>query len=133
VLFRSWHGRYEYRIVVQEGERLTLQPVLSSLGLPDLRRVPVRPGVPGVRADHKLGSLVEVAFTNADPARPVVVSFDDADASGFLPDELLVEADGLVKIGPTPRLGAARLNDIVVCGGFGGTITTVLGVGVEVG
>jgi hypothetical protein len=127
-----WHGRYEYRVVIQEGERLSLQPVLTSLGLPDVRRVRVRPGVPGAKASHHLGALVEVAFVNADPSRPVVVSFDDADAPGYLPDDLYLDADDTVTLGasadhthlgPTTRYAAARKGDAVVCGGFGGTIT----------
>lgn len=92
-----YRGLYEYRIVSQDGERLNLQAVRVSVGLPDLGRVPVRPGVPGCRADHVLGSLVLVAFVNADPARPVVVAFDDPDSPGFVPDELhLANADGRV-------------------------------------
>lgn len=83
-----WAGVYEYRIVQQHSERLDLQPVLSSLGLPDLPLVRVRPGIPGAKADHKLGALVLVAFANRDPARPVIVSFDDADSPGFIPDSV---------------------------------------------
>jgi len=87
-----YRGVWEYRIVSQSGERLALQPVRVSTGMPDLHAVRVRPGVPGVRADHALGSRVLVTFVDADPARPVVVGFEDADSSGFEPDELLVDA-----------------------------------------
>lgn len=126
-----YHGRYEYRVVVQDGERLALQPVLSSLGLPDLRRVKVRPGVPGAKATHTLGSLVEVAFVNADPARPVVVSFDDAESSSFLPTKLDLDALAVsvgssslsTTLGPAPQLGVARLTDAVQAGPFVGGIT----------
>lgn len=78
----------EYRIVTQEDDRLNLQPVLVSTGLPSLSRVRVRPGLPGCRAEHALGSQVLVQFVNADPAKPVVVAFDDAEAQGFRPEEL---------------------------------------------
>lgn len=86
-----YRGVSEFRVATQEGERLNLQPVLTSLGLPSLRRVPVRPGVPGVKATHLLGSRVLVAFVNADPARPVVVGFEDAEGSGFLPSMLTLQ------------------------------------------
>lgn len=92
--FDRYRGTWEYRVVQQTGERLDLQPVAVRFGLPDLRAVRVRPGVPGCRADHALGSLVLVAFVNSDPSRPVVVAFDDADSPGFIPSRLdLVGAD----------------------------------------
>jgi hypothetical protein len=119
-----WHGRYEYRIVIQDGERLSLQPVLSSLGLPDLRRVKVRPGVPGVSATHALGSLVEVAFTNADRSRPVVVSFDDAESSGFLPTALTVDGLTSITLGSILPLPVARMTDPVQAGIFSGAIVS---------
>ena len=78
-----YHVTYEYRVVTLEGERVNLQPVRVSLGMPDLGRVRVRPGVPGVRADIPLGSVVLVSFVNADPSRPVVVGFEDAEGDGF--------------------------------------------------
>jgi hypothetical protein len=129
-----WHGRYEYRVVLQEGERLSLQPVLTSLGLPDIRRVRVRPGVPGAKAAHQLGSIVEVAFSNADPARPVVVSFDDADAPGFLPTRLdlceglgrvLREGDSLSLTGVASGGGASPVIATVTLGPGGGNKSKV--------
>jgi hypothetical protein len=63
----------------------------------------------------------------------VVVSFDDADAPGYLPDDLYLDADDTVTlgasatmthIGPTSRKASARKDDTVVVGGFTGTITT---------
>jgi hypothetical protein len=77
---------FEYRVVTQDGELLNLQPVLASLGLDDLEGIAVRPGVAGVRADVALGSRVLVSFINADPSRPVVVGFEDADSDGFAAD-----------------------------------------------
>jgi hypothetical protein len=128
-----WHGVYEYRIVIQVGERLEIQPVLTSLGLPVVSRVRVRPGMAGLSADHAVGSLVLVTFVNGDPARPVVTGFDDAESTRFLPDDIVIEANNTVGLGPTPRKDVARKDDIVVVGGFGGTITQVFATGVEVG
>ena len=87
-----WKGVYEYRIVAQDGRRLTLQPARTTTGLPNLRRVRVRMGVPGVDADHRTGSLVLVSFVDGDPSRPVVVSFDDPESPGFLPPTLRLQA-----------------------------------------
>ena len=84
----KYANMYEYRVVTQEGERLNLQPVRVSTGMPDLRRVFVRPGVAGCRADVALGSRVLVAFANGDPAAPVVLAFEDAEGGGFAPTRL---------------------------------------------
>lgn len=102
-----YRGAWEYRVVSQTGERLNLQVVRRSTGMPDLRRVRVRPGVPGVSADHKLGGLVLVTFVDGDPARPAVVGFDDAESPGYRPDELLIES-GATGASPTEHATSAE-------------------------
>lgn len=98
----KFRGVYEYRVVLQGGivgppGRCDLQAVRVSLGMPDLRRVAIRPGVPGANAKLALGSRVLVAFVNADPARPVIVGFEDPESDGFVPDRLdLCDAGGRV-------------------------------------
>jgi hypothetical protein len=87
-------GPFEYRVVTLEGERMNLQPVRVALGMPELRRVTVRPGVAGCKAKVPLGSRVLVAFINNDAGRAIVVGFEDAEGAGFTPDRLdLVGAD----------------------------------------
>jgi hypothetical protein len=113
---RRFRGVFEYRIVTQSGERLNLQPIRSRSDLPDLARVPVRAGVPGVRATHKPGAQVLVAFLEADPTRPVVVGFDAPDQPGWMPITLELG-------GPVP-LGVARVTDPVQAGPFAGVITS---------
>lgn len=78
-------GVWEYRVVSQDGERLNLQPVRTASGMPDLERVPVRPGVSGWRADVTLGEVVLVAFADQSPARPQVIAHEAADSPGWLP------------------------------------------------
>lgn len=108
-------GVFEYRIVQQTGERLDLQAVRVSAKMPDLLRVPVRPGVPGCRADHKLGSRVLVAFIDSDPSRPVVVGFEDADGSGFRPDALTLQA-GSTGSAPTEHaISAEAVVNLLLC------------------
>jgi hypothetical protein len=111
-----FRGVHEYRVVTQSGERLNLQPVRSRAELPDLARVPVRQGVPGVKATHLPGSHVLVAFLdNGDLSRPAVVGFDAPDQPGWMP--LFLE------LGDAPTLGVARQTDPIVAGPFAGTIT----------
>jgi hypothetical protein len=98
-------GTYEYRVVSQSGERVALQAVGSALGLPDLANVRVRPGVAGARADLALGTLVLVAFIDADPARPAVVGFEDADGGGFAPTRLDLVGEDDAVTSPGDALG----------------------------
>jgi hypothetical protein len=110
-----FRGMFEYRVVTQVGERLNLQPVRSRASLPDLARVPVRAGVPGVKATHAPGSKVLVVFLDADPSRPAVVGFDDPEQPGWMPLTL--------ELGGPLALGIARLTDTVQAGPFAGVIT----------
>lgn len=98
---------WEYRVVQRTGERLDLQIVRVSSGMPDLRNVRIRPGVAGLRMRPKLGSLVIVAFVNGDPARPIVTAFDDAESPGFIPDETAVAAVAVL-------LGSTSASDPIV-------------------
>lgn len=101
-----WSGEYEYRVVGQFGARVDLQPVLSSLGMPDLPLVRVRHGVPGASATYTPGALVTVAFINRDPARPVIVAFDDT-----LALDVELDATNSIALGGSATRGVARLGD----------------------
>jgi hypothetical protein len=87
-------GTWEYRVVTLEGNRVNLQSVRASSGMPDLRRVKIRPGVPGCYGKPSLGSMCLVTFANADRTRPVILSFDDVDSGGFASTELSIETSG---------------------------------------
>jgi hypothetical protein len=111
---RKFRGISEYRVVTQEGERLNLQAVRVSTGMPDLSRVFVRPGVPGFKATHALGSRVLVAFADSDPGQPIVGGFEDAEGGGFAPPVLTAFAASIL-LGSAPAPLAFA----------GGTLTTL--------
>lgn len=112
---RRFRAVWEYRIVTQVVERLNLQPVRARAEMPDLSRVPIRAGAPGVRAQHSLGSRVLVAFVDGDPSRPAVVGFEDPSQPGWMPLSL--------EFGGPGALGVARQTDAVQAGPFAGIVT----------
>lgn len=67
---------WEYRIVQQAGDRLDLQIVRVSSGMPDLRSVPAFPATEYATAVAVplLGSTCIVAFVNGDPSRPQLIA-----------------------------------------------------------
>lgn len=96
---RRFRGLYEYRVVAQVGDLLDLQIVRSSTGMPDLRRVPVRPGVPGCSADFVPGSRVIVGFSDESQSGAFVIAGDEVGAAGFLPTVLKIDAVTTVRLG----------------------------------
>ncbi len=111
---RAFRGVTEYRVDTRTGNRLNLQPVRVSSGMPELKLVPVRPGVAGCKATVALASRVLVGFVDSDPSRPFVIAHEDADGDNFLPTDLSL-------VGGV--LGVARQTDAVQAGPFAGTIT----------
>jgi hypothetical protein len=93
-----FRGVYEYRVVLLSGERLDLQPVRVSSGMPDLRRVPVSAGVAGAKSTVLPGARVFVSFADQSPSRPIVIGFEDADGSGFKPVSTTIDAATFVKL-----------------------------------
>lgn len=83
---------WEYRVVLRSADRVDLQTVRASSGMPDLRGVRIRQGSAGVRVYPKLGALCVVAFLDGDPGRPIVTSWDDQDSDGGTALELALRA-----------------------------------------
>lgn len=102
---------WEYRVVLLNGERLDLQPVRSSSGMPDLQRVPMRPGVAGAKSTLVPGTRVIVQFIDGDPTRPHVTGFEDSEGGGFKPLLTEIDANTLVKLGAgaKPAIAAGDL------------------------
>lgn len=110
-------GTYEYRVVtVESGGLLSLQSTDGQV--PDLARVPVRPGSGGSTTTPTLGSLVHVVFVNGDPKRYVVVAFDDSTPTRAGLDATSVELGAAV-------FPVARYGDTVTVGSQTGPLTFV--------
>lgn len=105
---RAFGAVYEYRVVTLSSKRVNLQPVLVSTGMPDLQRVPYRPGVSGAYSEVLPGARVVVGFLNRNAAQPVVLAVEDPDGEGFTPLNTKLEASVDVDIfAPSVRLGSA--------------------------
>lgn len=117
---RLYRGVTEYRVVSQSGNRLDLQPIRVSLGLPELERVPVRPGTSGMACEPALGSRVLVGFVDSDPTRPYVAGFEDEDGEGYEPLKIRIQSSDITMAEGV--LGAARMTDAIQAGPFSGVI-----------
>lgn len=81
---------YPARVVAQNGDG-TLELQLSSDRMPDMSRIPIRYGIPGIRAKVKKDSFVAVEFERGDPSAPVATVWDRESVS-----ELTIKADKIV-------------------------------------
>lgn len=115
---RKFRSPVEYRVTSLTGDRINAQPVRVSLGMPDVSRVLARPGLPGCKGAAKLGSRVLIEWIEADPSRPVVTHYEDADGAGFVPTTLVFDASSSIKIGADATKGAARDGDAIRLGYF---------------
>lgn len=111
----KYAGLFGYRVVRQTGDRYDLQPERVGSNMPNLLRVPVRPGMAGLRATVLPGCLVLVAFVDRDASRPAIVAFDAPDSEGWMPLSLELGGPGAV--------GVALLGSAVQAGPFAGAVT----------
>lgn len=114
---RVW-GVYAYRVVRMSGDRVELQAVSRTAGLPDLLPIDQWHGVPGTHATLALGAEVLVGFVEGDRRKPYVQSYVGRGGPGHSPVALELGGSG----GPA----AARQTDAVrvtmPTGDFEGTI-----------
>jgi hypothetical protein len=102
---RPLYGLWRYRVVRMVGDRVELQAVKRSVGLPDVLPLSMWPGVAGVHAVLSPGAEVLVQFVEGSRAQPVVTHFAGKDGTGFVPVSLA--------LGGTAGPAAARLGDVV--------------------
>lgn len=125
---RKYRGVTEFRVGALEGERLNLQPVRSSTGMPFLSRVPMWPGVGGSLTTVAIGSRVLVGFIDSDPGRPYVAAFESSDGEGFTPTlvKLCGGSDFVALASKVDDLFSAIANAVPVPNDGGAAILTAL-------
>ncbi|WP_437671538.1 hypothetical protein [Sorangium sp. So ce131] len=92
-------GKYRYRVLAMAGDRVDLQAVRKSAGLPDILPVPIAAGMAGLSAELTPGAIVLVEFIEGDPQLPIVTAFSRDGGSTFLPVSLVLDATEAVRIG----------------------------------
>jgi len=74
----TFQGIYEYSIQSTDGLTASCDPVDTTIPLPSLPSVELRPSILGGIVAPARGARCLVAFVNSDPTRPVIISVDGA-------------------------------------------------------
>jgi hypothetical protein len=77
--------------VVKQNDDGTLELKLKSERMPAMSKIPIRYGIPGIRAKVKPGGFVNVEFEHGDPSMPCATVWDRESVS-----ELTVKADKVI-------------------------------------
>ena len=123
------HALYEGTVVKQTSDGL-LEVKLDDtrFGATGMQHLEIAFGIPGVEVEVAKGTRVAVGFHDGRRDKPTVrhwlsgtptVTHINASSGLYLGESALETA-----LGPAPRLGVARVTDLVVVGGFQGAITT---------
>lgn len=90
---------YRYRVYTRAGDRLNLQIVTPSSGVPDVLPADILPGLPGMRAEVQLGAEVLVVFAEGDPRLPRVIAWEGPRGERWEPERLELHATKRVVVG----------------------------------
>ena len=101
-------GLYKYRVFAMNADRVDLQAIDTSLGLPDLLPVAMVPGASGWHAELSKGAEVYVQFANGDRSEPVITGFPGKGQAGHTPVAVSI-CEGTLPL--------ARQGDMVLSGG----------------
>lgn len=110
-------GIYEYSIQSTDGTTIDATPVDTSLTLPSISKIILRPSILGEKVKPTVGKTCLIMFVNGSPTRPICISCSAKN------DTVEIDAETMVKIaGGGPP--AARLGDAILAAGiFAGTVT----------
>lgn len=93
------YGKWRYRVVEMDGDRVKLQAISSAAGLPDILPVDMYPGLAGVHAVLTNSAEVLVEFVEGSPSLPIITGFVGKGGSGFVPVSLTLDATSEIKLG----------------------------------
>lgn len=90
---------YEYRVYAMAGDRVELQAVRKSDGVPDILPASIWAGASGYRAVLRPGSRVLVGFIAGEASKPYVAAYEPPEADGWRPLKVELDAISSVEIG----------------------------------
>ncbi len=96
---RQLLGPRKYRVVRRSADRVELQVVRRSQGLPDILPISMWPGVAGAHAELTEGAEVLVQWIDGDRTQPIVTHFAGKDGVGWTPANLTIDVTTLMKLG----------------------------------
>ncbi len=97
-------GLYQYRVVGMAANRVNIQPVDDSSGLPSVSAVSMW-SAPGISAELTPGSECAIQFLNGDRTKPVIMAFAPPDSPTHEPVKL--------NLGGEDGAPIARVGDVV--------------------
>jgi hypothetical protein len=94
----AYQGVYRAVVVSQSGQ--TVDVKLDDPRLPGMAALPIQVGVPGAIVEIKSGARMLVAFENGDPAKPIALLWEKADASrlSLVADLIELGVEGLIPL-----------------------------------
>lgn len=102
-------GKYKYRVVSMDGDRVKLQSVSTADGLPDLIPVAMRAGASGVHSSLSPGGEVLVEFIAGNRTEPIITAFATKGASGHAAQETVWSVAVTLKLGSDSASEGATL------------------------
>jgi hypothetical protein len=106
------HGKYRYRVVSMDVDRVKLQVVSARTRLPDILPVSMVPGIAGAHAQLTPGAEVFVEFEEGDRTKPIITGFAGKDGVGFVPVSMTLDATTEVVLGGTGATPVALKSDL---------------------
>lgn len=85
ILDRRAYGLRKCRVIRVASDRVEVQPVRASMGLPEMLPISMWPGVAGIHATLTPGSEVLVQFVDGDRSQPVITHYVGKGGGGWVP------------------------------------------------
>lgn len=100
---------YEYRVIEMQGDRVALQVVDTTDGVPDLIPVSVWAGISGYKAMLRPSSHCLVGFRGGKASAPFIAFYEPPEADGWRPVEL--DLDAVTKLTVGEKAAAVVIGD----------------------
>jgi hypothetical protein len=108
-----YYATFSVRVVTQAGDG-TLEVIPDDSRIPGLTGVPIRYGLPGIKATVLQGARCRVAFDNGDPSKPYAFAFDEK--AGYL--EIVVHDGANPGLFPVARAVIDTAGPYPIVGGY---------------